>query len=91
MRFQEKGKGVEIVLPLVCRSDDVALCCQPEGDLRAMMGCFVQVCKRRDMKINGCKSKVVVLNGGEGLECMVSVDGVKLDKASEFKYLGCIF
>ena len=32
----------------------------------------------------------MVLNGEEGLECEVHVDGIRLDHVSEFKYLRCI-
>ena len=35
------------------------------------------------------KSKVILLNGEEGLESGVYVDGICLDPVSEFKYLGC--
>ena len=30
-----------------------------------------------------------MLNGEEGLECEVRVDGKRLEHVSEFKYLGC--
>ena len=30
-------------------------------------GCFVKVCKRRDLKVNAGKSKVIILGGEEGL------------------------
>ena len=33
----------------------------------------------------------MVLNGGEGLECEVYVDGMRLEYVSEFKYLGMCF
>ena len=33
------------------------------------------------------KSKVMVLNGDEGLECEFHVDGIHLKHVSEFKYL----
>ena len=36
------------------------------------------------------KGKVMVLNGEEGLECEVHVDGIRLEHVSEFKYLGCV-
>ena len=42
------------------------------------------------MKVNAGKSKVMVLNGEEGLDCEVRVDGIHLDHVSEFKYLGCV-
>ena len=39
------------------------------------MGRYIEVC-RRGLKVNATRSKVMVLNGEEGLECEVSVDGV---------------
>ena len=32
----------------------------------------------------------MVMNGEEGLECEVYVDGIRLNHGSEFKYLGCV-
>ena len=39
-----------------------------EEELRAMLGRLVEVCRRRDLKVNAGKSKVMVLGGEEGLE-----------------------
>ena len=50
---------------------------------------FVEVC-RRGLKVNAGKSKVMVMNGEEGLECEIHIDGICLKHVSEFKYLGCI-
>ena len=44
-----------------------------------MVGHFVEVCRRRGLKVNTGKSNVMVLNGKEGLECEVHVDGVRLE------------
>ena len=54
---------------------------KPEGN----SGTFVEVCRKRGLKV-----KEMVLNGEEGLECEFSVDGVRLEPMSEFKYLGCV-
>ena len=51
-----------------------------------MVGLFVEVCRRRGLKVNVGKSKVIVLNGEEGLQCEVYVDGISYS-ISEFKYL----
>ena len=51
------------------------------------MGQFVEVC-RRGLKVNADKSKVMVMNGAEGLECKVYMDVIGLEHVSEFKYLG---
>ena len=42
------------------------------------------------MKVNAGKSKAMVLNGEEELECEVHIDGICLDHVSEFKYLRCV-
>ena len=49
----------------------------------------VRQCYRRErgLKVNAGKSKVMVLNGGEGFEYEVCVDGIHLEHASEFKHL----
>ena len=54
-----------------------------------MVGRFAEVCRRRGLKVSAGKSKVMVLNGEEGLECEVRVDGIRLEHVSEFKYLWC--
>ena len=56
-----------------------------------MVGPFAGVCRRRGLKINAGKSKVMVLNGEDGLECEVHVEGIRLDDVTEFKYSGCVF
>ena len=45
------------------------------------------MCSRRGLKVNEGRSKVMVMNGEEGLECEVLVDGVRLEHVSEFRYL----
>ena len=52
-----------------------------------MVGHFVEVCRRRGLKVNACKSKVMVLGEEEGLECGVWVDRMRLNPVSEFKCL----
>ena len=64
-------------------ADDLVLCGELKEELRAMVGWFVVVC-RRGLKINAGKSKVMVINGEEGLECEVHTDGIRLEHLSEF-------
>ena len=42
------------------------------------------------MKVKAGKSNVMVLNGEEGFEYEIHVDGILLEHVSEFKYLGCV-
>ena len=48
---------------------------------------FVEVCRKRGLKDNAGKRKVMMLGG---LGCEVCVDGICLEHVSEFKYLGCV-
>ena len=83
------GRGeVETAWPLVCR--DLVLCNESEEDLRAKVECFVEMYKRRGIKVNVGKSKAMLLNGKEGLECEARVDEMQLEHVSEFKYLECV-
>ena len=54
----------------------MVLCGESEEDLRVMVGQFAEVCRRRELKISASKSKVMALNGEEGLEYEVHVDGI---------------
>ena len=65
VRFQEEGR--EWRLPGLFYAYEVVLYGESEEDLRAMVGRFVEVCRRRELKINAGKRKVF---WGEGVrEC----------------------
>ena len=80
--FLENGR--EWRLPGLLYAYDLVLCGDSEEDLRVMVGRFAEVCRRRRLKVNAGKSKVMVLNGEEGLECEVLVDGIRLEHVSIF-------
>ena len=61
-------------LPCLLYADDFVLCGGSEKDLRAIMGRFIDVCKKRCLKVNARKNKVMLL-GREALECEVYVNG----------------
>ena len=88
MSFLEDGKDWR--LPGLLYTDDMVLCGELEEDLRMMVGRFTEVYRRRGLKASAGKSKVMVLNGKEGLQCEVHVDGIRVEHVSEFKYLGCV-
>ena len=48
-------------MPGLLYADDLVLCSELEEDLRVMVGCFAEVCRRGGLKINAGKSKVMVL------------------------------
>ena len=68
VRFQEEGREWRWRLPGLMYADDLVLCGELEEDLRAMVGCFVEVCRRIGLKVNVGKSKKMVLGGEQGLE-----------------------
>ena len=48
------------------------------------------MCRRRGLKVKAGKSKVIIMNGKEGLEYEIPKDRIRIEHVSEFKYLGCI-
>ena len=52
MRFLEDGK--EWILPSLLYADDLVLCGELEEDLGMLVGRFVEVCRRRGLKVNEC-------------------------------------
>ena len=42
------------------------------------------------MKLNEGKKRVMVMNGEEGLESNIHIDGTHLEQVSEFIYLGYV-
>ena len=80
MKEVKMGMGRRRVrLPGLLYADDLFLCGELEVDLRGMVGLFFEVFRRRGLKFNAGKSKVMLLNGEEGLEC-VYVDGICLEQ-----------
>ena len=75
MRFLQEGR--EWRLPGLSNVDGLVLFGETEEDLRSMVVRFVEVCRRRGLKVNAGKSKVRVLNGEEGLEYEVHVDSFR--------------
>ena len=63
------GGGVRVEIAWLLYADDLVLCGESEEDLKAMVMCFVEVCRRRGLKVNVDKSKVMVSSGEERLEC----------------------
>ena len=78
-------------LPGLLYANEFFLCGESKENLRAMVRWFVDVCRGISMKVSAGKIKVMVLNGEEGLECEVYVDGFRLEHVLELKYLGCVF
>ena len=71
-------------------ADDLILCGESEEDLKMMFGCFVEMYRRKGLKSNANKNKVMVVGGENGLECEIRVDEVRLEKVSQLKYLECV-
>ena len=86
-----RGEERDWRLPGLLYADDLVLCGKLEEDMKVMVGCLVEVYKRKCPKVNADKSKMMVLNGEEGLECEVCINGMRLDHLLEFEYLGFVF
>ena len=73
MRFLEEGR--EWGLHGLSYADDLVLCGELEEELRVMVARFDDLCRRRGLKFNEDKSKVLVLDGKEGLSVKFSWTG----------------
>ena len=76
-------------MPGLSYADDLVLHGKSKQELTVKEGHFVEVCRRRGLKVNVDKSKLMVLGEEEKLECEICVDGAQLEQMSVFKYLGC--
>ena len=65
MTFLEEGRIWR--LPGLLYTDDLVLYGESEEELKVMVGCIVEVCKRIGLKVNANRSKVMVLSGEEKL------------------------
>src|SRR5678815_2570334 len=85
VRMIENGR--EWRVPYLLYADDLALCGESEESLRGLVEGFGRVCKRRVLKVNFDKSKVMVVSE-DSPRCEVMLDCEPLEQVSEFKYLG---
>src|SRR5678816_3500869 len=87
VRMMENGREWRVSYLLY--EDDLVLCGESEENLRGLVERFGRVCKRRGLKVNVDKSKVMVVSEDSSW-CKVMLDGEQLEQVSEFKYLGYI-
>ena len=53
--------------------DDLVLCHESEEDLKVMTRRFVEACRRKGLKVNEDKNKVMALGGEKKSACQVIV------------------
>ncbi len=85
--------------------DDTELLAESEGDLQRVVNLFCSVCKRRKLKVNAGKSKVMVFERMEEVidfniayrvrmlavaRCRIMLGSEKMEGGREFKYLGTV-
>ena len=97
MKVRTLGNGVDMVgvngeiwqVNQLLFADDTVLMADSEEKLQRVVKEFGRVCKRRKLKINVSKSKVMVCNrGAQGRNLDVWVEGERLEEVADFKYLG---
>src|SRR5678815_4169579 len=83
VRTMENGR--ERRMPYLLYADDLVLCGESEESLKGLMERFDRVCKRRGLKVNVDKSKVMVVSE-DSPQCEVMLDGEQLEQVSEFDF-----
>src|SRR5678816_3523316 len=85
VRMMENGR--EWRVPYLLYEGDLVLCGESEESLRILVERFGRVCKRKGLKVNVDKNKVMVVSE-DSPQYEVMLDGEQLKQVSEFKYLG---
>ncbi len=97
----------EMWFVVTCLSaDNTVLLAESEGDLQRVVNEFYSVCKKRKLKLNPGKSKMMVFEKREDevvdfntaykvrlpavARCRVMLGSEKMEEVSEFKYLGIV-
>ncbi len=86
--------------------DDTVLLAESKRDLQSVVNDFYNVCKRRKLKLNTGKSKVMVFERREEevidlntayrvrlpavAKCKIMLGSEKMEEVTEFKYLGTV-
>ena len=78
LRFLDEGR--EWRLPGLLYADDLVLCGELEENRKKMVGRFLEVCRRRDLKVNADKEKIIVLAGYVVTGSEVFVDVTQLER-----------
>ena len=81
LRLLEEGR--EWKLPGLLCADYSLLYGESVEDLRGRVGPFVEGCRKKGLKVNANKTKVMVLNGEDGKVCEVFIDGCVLDESNK--------
>ena len=93
------GRGVELIdandnawqMNQLLFADDTVVVADSEEKLCQLVNEFGRVCKRRKLRVNVGKSKVMrCTNGEDGNRLNVVLDGEVLEEVSQFKYLGSV-
>ena len=68
-------------------ADDIVICEETKEKLERRLECWRYALERRGMKVSRSKTKYLCVNGGNDNET-VKMEGIKVPRVKEFKYLG---
>ena len=71
-------------------ADDTALCGKSPQEINNIVHKVNDAGRKRLLKLNAQKTKLMVLVGDENTNVSIDVDGETIDKVNSFKYLGAI-
>ena len=82
-RSKVSGGGREWRLPGLLYADVLVLCGNSKDNLKVMVIHFVEICRRRGLKVTADKSMRKEWS-------VKSIDRARLEQFSDFKYFGCV-
>ena len=89
VKLWDRRLGCEWRVEWLMFADDTVLVGDSEEKLQRLVKEFESVCKKRKLKVNVSKSKVMKVNGKQGdREMNVSMEGGRMEEVGSYKYLG---
>ena len=87
--FLETNEGREWIVEWLMFADDTVLVCDSREKLMRLVSEFESVCRRRKLKVNVDKSKVMKIGRNDGIgELNVRMNGSRMGEVQTYRYLG---
>ncbi|CAG9134602.1 unnamed protein product [Plutella xylostella] len=93
MKDDERGLRIgELLLKCLMYADDQVILASSVERLQQQVTLMHESFKRKGMKVNVNKTKVMVFEREEEVtECKITIENEKVEQVNEFVYLGCLF
>jgi len=92
---QVQGVGLHLGgewINVLAYADDAVIIAESEQELQMLMDRLNEACIHKELKVNEKKTKVMVFERGDvKTDCIISMNGERLEQVDDFVYLGSLF